>query len=118
MLFLDLASIHEKSEPVKSQVSAGYSYILDIADVSRGHIDFSSLCGSDFESAIPGDGQRSLQESAVVAVSRRVVTRSVAAPEEEIDDCDEWKEIVMVDVEEVAFVCRSHPSPVMIRAQL
>lgn len=118
LLFLDLDVIYKNSQVCGSS-GKEHNSILDISTVTRGHLDFSSLCGSDKESAIPGDGQRSLQESAVVAISRKVVTKTVAAPEGDESGYDSGlKEIILVDVEETAFVCRSYPSPVLLRARI
>lgn len=120
VIFLDLATIHRKCEIAISEVSQEYPALLDVAAASSGFLDFSTLCGSEFESAIPGDGHRSLQESAVIAVARTVektkfVSRKITGSNDELE-AEEFDEVEREM--RFAFVCRSHPSPAVIRTQL
>lgn len=119
LLFLDLDRIHNNSEISMTNMSREYPAALDLKDISKGYVDFSSLCGSEHKSAVPGDGQRSLHDLSVVAVSRKVITKKCVG-RNDVDShvIDEVDDVPESRVVETAVICRSYPSPVMIRTDL
>ena len=111
---LDKSALGEASGTTftEEERSSRYPDHIDLASVTVGNLDFSTLCGNETVSAVPGDGRRPLAESAVVAISH------IHLPKYRSDAGDE-DALELVQEENLAmFLCRSHPSFLMLRASI
>lgn len=107
ILFLDLILIHENTELSVSDDAKEFKPILDMGDVARAKLELTSICGSEFLSAVPGDGNRNLHEDATVAAY--ITTGNESDPEFKLDGSNEPM---------TALICKSYPSPMLLKAYI
>jgi hypothetical protein len=83
--------------------------LLSISSVSIGYLDFSTLCGSDTPSAVPGDNHRSLSDHAVLSFA-----------EPNLNSTDLLSDILDIGKEEFTtlFLSRSLSSNIIMKVQL